>query len=164
MRAVFLQSPAAALATAVCISVPAVVPHATEAAPRIEQSSVVLAASASTLAEALTDTLTKLRLVLSPSGTGTWLELLALPESIANQVQSGGIDSVPNTFIEAGRTAGANLMSELNATASTSSLAAAASPLDSLFAPFNALINFLVGPSTGGFTSLYAWWRASATS
>ncbi len=154
MRAVFLQSPAAALATAVCISVPAVAPHAIEAA-RAEEPSVALAASTSTLAEALTETLPKLKLVLSPSGTGTGLELLALPESIAKQVQSGGINAVPNTFIEAGRTAGANIMSDLNAAASASPLAAAANPLDSLLAAYNAVINFLAGPSTSTFTSVY---------
>ncbi len=96
-----------------------------------------------------------MKLVLSPSGTGTGLELLALPESIAKQVQSGGINAVPNTFIEAGRTAGANIMSDLNAAASASPLAAAANPLDSLLAAYNAVINFLAGPSTSTFTSVY---------
>jgi hypothetical protein len=146
MRAVFLQSPAAALATAVCISVPAVAPHATEAAvARLDHTSVALAASASTLTDSIADTLSKLTLVLSPTGSGA--ELLALPESIAKLVTEGRTSSVPNTFIEAGRTAGANLVSNLNAAPSTSSL--------DVFAPYNALINFLLGPSTKTFTSLY---------
>jgi len=132
--------------------VPAVAPHAAETAPRLDLPSVTLTAATSPLAESISGALSKLKLVLSPTGSGS--ELLLLPESVAKQVADSGINSVPNTFIEAGRTAGANLVSDLNAAASASALT---NPLDGLLAAYNAVLKFLgVGAQGTGFTSLFS--------
>ena len=104
---------------------------------------------------------------------------LGLPISIGGLLLGGGSAQVPaliTKFTQAAQTAiqnfpasiaatiqaifgGFGAVSTLNAAAPTTlaatpAAAAAASPLD-IFGPYNAIINFLVGPSTKTFTSIY---------
>ena len=147
MRALLAQSPIAALA-AVCIAVPAGTPAANvaSASPDHKGITYTLAAKSS---EA-TNTAPDLKLVLAPTGTDagvgsgvaggspTKLELLALPDSVAASVTANGTGSVPSTFIAAGRTAAADIISDLNKTAAA---AVTASPtlLDVLQLPLQTL-------------------------
>src|SRR5262249_39301913 len=141
MRALLAQSPIAALA-AVCIAVPAGTPAANVASSGSDQKAVTY-----TLAAKSTDTTgisPDLKLVLTPTATGpedgskTKLELLPLPDSVAASVTENGTDSVPSTFIEAARTAAANLISDLNQSASAA-ITASPTLLDVLQLPLNTL-------------------------
>src|SRR3982074_1835204 len=110
MRALFLQSPIAAVA-AVCISVPAGAPIANAAAPNAHQAGVAVARSAK--ASDISGVRSNLKLVLASTGTvprvgagvadasAPKFEILALPNSVAASVAAGGASGLPHTLTQA---------------------------------------------------------------
>ena len=121
MRTV-LQSPIAAL-TAVCISMPAGVsatnfasvdaaegsaPHST-AAPE-----VALAAATSDLKLVLANVGSNPGVGAAATNAGQKIEMLALPQKLADNVAANGTVGLANTVVDAGRQAAANILEEAN--------------------------------------------------